>query len=74
MTKLEKWDNLATNILKSELKRKAFSYDDLSTALAKINVKKTPNNLAVTINRGTFSFAFFLQCAEALDLEKLNIK
>lgn len=70
----EKWKENATNILKSELKRKGFNYDDLSVALKKIGVKKTSNNIGVTIHRGTFSFAFFLQCAEVLQIENLNIK
>ncbi len=67
------WRSLATQILKAELARKGFSYQDLVDALKKIGIDKTVNNVTVTINRGSFPFIFFLQCAEALGLEKINL-
>ncbi|MCW8452587.1 DUF6471 domain-containing protein [Legionella quinlivanii] len=49
------------------------SYDDLSHALLGLGVKATPNSINVKINRGTFSFVFFLQCAEAMNLDSIRL-
>jgi len=68
------WQKLATNILKAELARRGLTYDDLRLALEKIGINKTATNINVTINRGTFSFVFFLQCAEAIQLDKIQLK
>lgn len=68
------WQKQATNLLKAELARKGMGYDDLRQALKKIGIEKTTNNINVTINRGTFSFLFFLQCAEAIQLDKIQLK
>lgn len=73
MTIETSWQNQATNILKGELARKGIGYEDLSQALKKIGVDKTANNINVTINRGTFSFVFFLQCAQALSIDKIQL-
>lgn len=69
----DEWNALASNLLKSELKRKGLSYSDLSQRLARIGVENTAQNLNKTINLGKFSFAFFLQCANVLDLNKLQL-
>lgn len=74
MKQLDQWQQLAMNILKSELKRKGFNYKKLSEALKQIGVEKTSKNIALMINRGSFSFAFFLQCAEAIGLDKLHLE
>lgn len=68
-----KWQRQATNLLKAELARKGMGYDELREALKNIGVDKTTNNINVTINRGTFSFSFFLQCAEAIQIEKIQL-
>ena len=69
-----KWQKKATNLLKAELARKGIGYDELRQALEKIGIEKSTNNINVTINRGTFSFLFFLQCAEAIQLDKIQLK
>lgn len=71
-TKTE-WEKKATNLLKAELARNGLSYEELSVALAKIGIEKTPQNLNKTINLGKFGFDFFLQCAQAIGLKELRI-
>jgi hypothetical protein len=68
------WGKEASAILKAELTRRNISYEGLRLALAELGIEKTTHNLTKTINLGRFSFAFFLQCAEAIGLEKLQIK
>ncbi len=68
------WEKRAYNLLKAELALRGLSYEDLRIALQKIGIKKEYNNLAKSISTGKFSFAFFLQCAEVIGLDKLQIK
>jgi len=67
------WQKKAVNLLKAEIVRKGISYEELSGALLKIGIEKTPNNINVTLNRGTFSFVFFLQCAKAMNLDFIRL-
>lgn len=71
MSNKNPWDQKASNYLKAELARKGLTYDDLRLALEKKGIHKTTTNLNKTINLGKFSFAFFLQCADAIGLEKV---
>ena len=73
MSQKTDWEKQAANILKAALMRRGISYDDLRRALEKLGVKKTTNNITVTINRGKFSFAFLLQCAQAIGMDKLQL-
>lgn len=73
MKKTVDWQSVATNILKSELKKKGLSYTDLHDALASVGIEKSVSNLTVTINRGAFSFFFFLQCAAAIGIKNLRL-
>ena len=73
MSKKTDWETQAGNFLKAELIRRDINYDELRQALEKLGVQKTTNNLTVTINRGKFSFAFLLQCAKAIGIEKLQL-
>lgn len=66
-------NTLAKNILKAELARKGFSYKRLSEALAAIGIQKSPSSLAITVYRGAFSFAFFLQCMKAIQNYRIEI-
>lgn len=65
------WNKLATNLLKAELTRRGISYDMLQEKLLKIGIRETANSINVKINRGAFSFVFFLQCAKAIGVQKL---
>lgn len=67
------WEQQATNLLKAEMARRGFSYEDLQLALKKVGIEKSLGNLRKTINLGKFSFAFFLQCAHVIGLNKLHL-
>lgn len=63
------WKSHAKNILKAELTRQGVSYDVLVEKLKAIGVEENYNTVNTKINRGTFSFVFFVQCMKALDIK-----
>ena len=63
------WKSNAKNILKAELTRRGVSYDMLVVKLNAIGVDENYNTVNTKINRGTFSFVFFVQCIKALDIK-----
>lgn len=67
----EIWKTMSKNILKSELSRKNVGYKQLSEQLSLIGVIESAENINSKINRGTFSFAFFLQCMQAIETNNL---
>jgi len=69
----DRWESKASNLLKAELARRGLSYEELKVALEKIGVIKSVSNINKPINLGKFSFAFFLQCAEAIELETIHL-
>ncbi|WP_028389228.1 DUF6471 domain-containing protein [Legionella fairfieldensis] len=73
MTEKTDWDKQATQLLRAELIKCGLTYDDLRANLETLGIHKTTNNLTKTICGGRFSFAFFLQCAKAMGLKKLQI-
>lgn len=70
----EFWSDRAKNILKSEIKRKGVRYKDLLSKLAEIGVDESYNSFTTKVNRGTFSFAFFLECMKALGTSKVDLE
>jgi len=60
------WYQLAGNVLRAELARQGISYRQLARLLAGIGVSETERAIANKMSRGSFSFAFFLQCMRAL--------
>lgn len=67
------WNKLASGILKAELKRKNIGYDQLIALLDKLGIKETMPGILNKMSRGTFQFAFFLQCAAAIGLKNLRL-
>lgn len=67
------WDNLAKNLLKSELKKRGITYEQLHEKLATMGINETVNNINRKINRGSFQFIFFLQCAAAIGIKNLRL-
>lgn len=63
------WKSNAKNILKAELTRLGVSYDVLVEKLNAIGVHENYNTVNTKINRGTFSFMFFVQCMKALEIK-----
>jgi len=69
----EDWNNQAKNILKAELVRQDIKYDELILRLNKMGVSENYKALANKINRGRFTFVFFMQCMEAIN-KKIEIR
>lgn len=67
------WNVMAANILKSELKRRGITYDALQEKLVTLGITDTTNSIKVKVSRGTFQFAFFLQCAAAIGIKNLRL-
>ena len=63
------WKRNAKNILKAELTRLGVSYDMLVVKLNAIGVEENYNTVNTKINRGSFSFIFFVQCMKALEIK-----
>lgn len=67
------WNDEASSVLKGILKRKKVKYADLAEKLNKAGFDETENSIANKLSRGTFSFAFFLQCMKVLRVNKINL-
>jgi len=65
----EKWNNEAKNILKSLLARKGITQKELAEYLCQHGCKETRTSVTTKINRGKFSFAWFLLVLRVLDLQ-----
>lgn len=70
----KKWQKEATNLLKAELTKRGISYDQLQEKLTKIGIRETANSINVKINRGSFSFVFFLQTMKAIGAKMFRIE
>lgn len=66
------WDHLA-NLLKSELKKRGVTYEQLHDKLSSMGINGTVNNINRKINRGSFQFIFFLQCAAAIGIKNIHL-
>jgi hypothetical protein len=67
------WKKISKSILKSELSKKSIDYNQLSVKLALIGISESSTNINSKINRGTFSFTFFLQCMQAIKTNTISI-
>jgi hypothetical protein len=61
------WENRASRLLKSELKRADVTYDELAGRLKKQGLRETKASIANKLSRGTFPTSFFLASMSALD-------
>ena len=68
------WQKEATGLLKSLLARESVSYKGLSALLAHNGLSENPEQLKNKINRGTFSFGFFLKCCAALGHTEVSFR
>ncbi len=64
--KENQWNRRAANLLKAELKLAGLGYDGLLTRLNDLGIEESYKGIANKINRGAFTFAFYLQCMTAL--------
>lgn len=69
----EDYNEKASNILKSILTRRNIKYHELATKLNRMGINETQSSVSNKINRGTFSFIFFIQCLEALNIRDFRI-
>jgi hypothetical protein len=60
------WYQIAGNVLRAELARQGITYRQLANAMTQIGVAETERSIASKLSRGSFSFAFYLQCMRAL--------
>lgn len=67
------WNSKAANLIKAELKLAGIGYEELGCRLAEIGVQETYKGIASKINRGTFSFVFFIQCMKALGINEIRL-
>jgi hypothetical protein len=67
------WNVEARRILQTELARKGLTYKGLVRLLEGIGIEENEKSVANRIGRGTFSFAFFLQCMRALEVKVLRL-
>ena len=70
----KKWAKEATNIIKVELTRRSISYEQLQEKLAEIGVDESAAGINAKINRGTFSFVFFIQTMKAIGAKTLRLE
>lgn len=70
----DNWNSLAANLLKAELKLAGVGYEELINALAKLGVEESYKGIANKINRGSFTFAFFMQCMKALGRDTVRLE
>ena len=68
------WENETRRILRAELVRRGITYAMLARRLQSIGIRETERSIANKMSRGTFSFAFFLQCMSALGVQTLHIQ
>lgn len=67
------WNKHASNLIKSELKKRGITYEQLQEKLGTIGVEDTMNNINRKINRGTFSFVFLLQVMKAIGAKNFRL-
>ena len=72
MTK-DEWNKQAANLIKAELAIAGVGYEGLIERLQGVGVDESYKGIAAKINRGTFSFAFFMRCMKALGVNEIRL-
>lgn len=67
------WSEEARRILRRELVRRNITYARLQKLLAAIGVEETERSIASKVSRGSFSFAFFVQCMRAIGAQQVDL-
>lgn len=68
------WENEARRILRAELVRRGVTYQRLASRLQALGLKETERSVANKMSRGTFSFAFALQCLAAIGADSVSFE
>ena len=66
------WNEEVKTILKTELKRRKVTYNELAERLTAMGVEETERNIRTKISRGNFTAVFFLQCLAAIGSRNLR--
>lgn len=69
----EDWSEVAKGIIKAQLARRNIKQYELARALNGIGVEETQSSISSKLSRGTFSFAFFLQCMYVLRINTIDL-
>ena len=67
------WEKKSSVLIKVELAKKDMTYEDLRLALESREITYNTGNLIKKINVGKFSLSFFLQCCDALNIQKIDL-
>ena len=59
----------ARQFIKSELAKRDLNYVQLSKIMNKKGFSENPDTIRTKIHRGSFSFSFFLEVCDSLDLD-----
>ncbi|MDZ7923887.1 MAG: DUF6471 domain-containing protein [Marinagarivorans sp.] len=70
----QEWNKHAANFLKAEMAKQGVGYDDLIKRLGNLDVDETYKSISAKVNRGTFSFVFFMQCMKALNQKTVRFE
>jgi hypothetical protein len=71
---LDEWNQRAANLLKAEMARAGVGYEELISRLQEFGIHESYKGIANKINRGAFSFAFFMQCMKALGRDTVRLE
>ena len=63
----QRWRKEAGRVLKSQLARHGLTYGDLVSRLKASGCDESYASVANKISRGSFSFAFYLQCLHVME-------
>lgn len=67
------WQDEARAIVRAEMERTGKSYKHLEALLPEVGVRSNAGAIMNRINRGNFTFAFFLQLMVAMRCEELDL-
>lgn len=67
------WETKARNLLRSELRRRGISSEELVERLQQIGLKENARNVSNKISRGRFSAVFLLQCLDAIGARDIHL-
>ncbi len=70
---MNQWNEAARLKLREILVRRKISYKRLVFLLSEIGIDETERAIQGKMTRGTFSFAFFLQCMKALGISSIDL-
>jgi len=74
MTADDEYSERAKRLLRTEMVRRAVSYEALAEKLTAIGLPETAVNLRNKVSRGKFTAAFMLAVCDALDISTISTR